>query len=63
MVNEAVMNGVQREFETIRDTKLVKNIVQVILHGLLADEKLFADFFVAETLRDKLNNFLFAVAE
>src|ERR1700724_19145 len=35
----------------------------MVLYGLLADKQLFADFFVAEALRDELYDFLFAVAE
>src|SRR6266481_9877146 len=35
----------------------------MVLDGLLGDEKFFADFLVAESLRDELDDFLFAVAE
>jgi hypothetical protein len=37
--------------------------VQVIFYGLLADEKFFSDFLVAEALGDELDDFFFAVAE
>jgi hypothetical protein len=63
LVDEAVVDGVESEFEAIGNAKLVENIVQVIFYGLLADEKFFADFLVAETLGDELNDFFFAVAE
>jgi hypothetical protein len=63
LVDEAVVNGVESEFESIGDAKLVEDIVQVILYGLLADEKFFADFLVAEALGDELNDFFFTVAE
>src|ERR1700730_15569658 len=35
----------------------------MILHGLLADEQLFADFLVAEPLTDQLDDLVFAMAE
>jgi hypothetical protein len=63
MVDEAVVDGVESEFEAVGDAKLVENIVEVILHGLFGDEKLFANFLVAETLSDELNDFLFTVGE
>jgi len=63
LIDKAVVDGVEREFKTIGNTELVENIVQVILDGLLADEKLLADFLVAETLSDELHDFFFAIAE
>jgi hypothetical protein len=63
LVDEAVVDGVESEFEAIGNAKLVEDIVQVIFYGLLADEKLFADFLVAEALSDELNDFFFAIAE
>jgi hypothetical protein len=63
LVDEAVVDGVESEFEAVGNAKFVENIVQVIFYGLLADEKFFADFLVAETLSDELNDFFFAVAE
>src|SRR5712692_3996617 len=35
----------------------------MVFDGLFRDEELFANFLVAEALRDKLNNFFLAVAE
>jgi len=63
LVYEPVMYRIQREFEAVRDAELVENVVQMIFYGLLGDEKFFANFLVAETLRDELDDFLFAVAE
>src|SRR5713226_8595789 len=63
LVDQPVVNGVQREFEAVRDAELVENIVKMVLDGLLGNEKFFADFLVAETLGHELNNFFFAVAE
>lgn len=57
------MDGVESKFETIGDAKLVENIMQVIFNGLFADEKFFADFAIAKTLRDKLYDFLLALAQ
>src|SRR5258708_1331438 len=63
LIDQSMVNGIQRQFEAVGDAELVKNIVQMVFDGLFGDEKLFADFLVAETLRDKLHNFFFAVAE
>ena len=57
------MQGVQREFEAVGDAEFIEDIVQVVLHGLLGDEEFFADFAVAETLRDEADDFFLAVAE
>ena len=57
------MDSVESEFEAVGNPEFIEDIVQVIFHGLFADEKLFADFAVAEALRDKLNDFFFAVAQ
>ena len=51
------MDCVERQFEAIRDTELVKDVVQVILYSLLADEEPFADFLVVKALSDELNDF------
>src|SRR5689334_11980702 len=63
LVNKPVMYRVQRQFEAVGDTELVKNIVQMIFYGLFGNEKFFADFLVPETLRDELHNFFLAIAE
>jgi len=42
-------NASSRRSET---PSLSKDIVQVVLDGLFGDEKFFADFLVAETLRE-----------
>lgn len=57
------MYRVERELEAVGDAELIENIVQVIFYGLLADEELFTNFFVAEALSDMLDYFLFAVGE
>ncbi len=63
MVDEAVVDGVEGEFEAVGDAEFVEDVVKVVFYGLLADEKFFADFLVAETLGDKLDDLFFAVAE
>jgi hypothetical protein len=39
LVDQAVMDCVKRQFQPVRYTQLIENIVQVILHRLLADEE------------------------
>src|SRR6267142_939250 len=63
LVDQSVVDCVQREFQAVVDPELVENIVEMVLDGLFGDEKFLADFLVAESLRDKLHNFFFAVAE
>jgi hypothetical protein len=63
LVDQTVVDGVQRQLEAVGHAELVKDIVQMVLDRLLGDEKLFADFLVAKALRDELHNFLLAVAE
>src|SRR5437764_122842 len=63
VVDQTMMNGVKREFEAVGDTEFVKNVVKVVLDGLLGDEEFFANFFVAEALSDELDNFFLAVTE
>jgi hypothetical protein len=63
LVDQTVVDGVERQFEAIGDAELVEDIVEMVFNGLLADEELFADFLVAETLSDELDDFFFAVAE
>ena len=57
------MDCIERQFEAVGNADLVKDVAQVIFYGVLADEKLFADFFVLKALSDKLNDFHLAVAE
>src|SRR5260370_5272362 len=63
LIDQAMVNGIQRQLEAVGDAELVKDIVQVILDGLFGDKKLFANFLVAEALGDELNDFFLAVAE
>jgi hypothetical protein len=57
------MDGVKRQFQAIGNAEFVEDIMQVVFYGLLADEELFADFLVPETLGNELNDFFFAIAE
>src|SRR5258707_626675 len=64
-------SGPRREKPLLSDRE--KEIVQLVAQGFrnkeigeklfISEQKLFADFLVAEALRDELNNFFFAVAE
>ena len=63
LIDQAVVDGVEGQFQAVGNAQFIEDVVQVILHGLFADEELFADFLVAVALRDKLDDFLFAVAE
>src|ERR1035441_6691936 len=57
------MDSIEHQFEAVGDAELVKNVVKVILYGIVADEELLADSFVLKALSDELDNFQFAIAE
>jgi hypothetical protein len=40
------MDCIEHHFEAVGNADLVKDVAQVIFYGVLADEELFADFFV-----------------
>jgi len=63
LIDQAVMNGVEGKFKAVGYTELIEDIVKMVLHGLFADEKFFADFLVPVTLRNQLDDFLFAVTQ
>src|ERR1700674_5301263 len=63
LIDQPVVNGVQRQLEAVRHAEFVEDVVQMVFDRLLRDEKLFADFLVAKALRDELHNFLLTVAE
>jgi hypothetical protein len=58
-----MMDCIERQFEAVGDAELVKNVVEVILYGLLADQKSYTAFLVVEALDDELDDFLLAVAD
>src|SRR5580700_8754597 len=47
---QPVLNGVERQFEPVRDRELIENAVQIILNGEVVDEKHFGDVVVAIAL-------------
>jgi hypothetical protein len=47
---------------SIRHREKLRLVNQAMVNCIQGDEKLFADFFVAEALGDNLNKFFFAVA-
>jgi len=61
LINQPVMDGIQRKFQPVGHSQLIENVMQVIFHGLLGNEQLLANFLVSESLRHQLHNFLFAV--
>src|ERR1700687_5270992 len=63
LIDQPVMNCIKCEFEAVGDAELVEDVMQMVLDGLFGDEEFFANFLVAETLRDELNDFLLTVAE
>jgi len=63
LIDQSMVDGVEGEFEAVGDPEFVKDVMEMVLDGLLGDKKFFADFFVAETLSDELNDLFLAVAE
>src|ERR1700726_1004344 len=62
-VDQAVMDCIEYLFEAVGNAEFVKDFVQMIFYGVLADEEFFADYFVLKTASDMLNDLYFAVAE
>ncbi len=52
LIDQPVVNRIERQLEAVGDAEFVEDVVQMVLDGLLGDEKLFADFLVTEALRD-----------
>ena len=63
LVDQAMVDGIQGQFEAIGNTQLIEDIVEMVFYGLFADKELLADFSVAESLGDELHDFLFAIAQ
>jgi hypothetical protein len=62
VVDQTVVDGIQRQLQAIRDPQLIEDIVQVVFHGLLGDEQFFADLLVSEALRHELHDLFFTIA-
>ncbi len=60
---QAVIDGEHREFETSRDAKLVEDVGQMVLDGLLADTEKVGDLLVRGGVNDKADNFALAVGQ
>src|ERR1700732_624098 len=63
LVDQAMVNRVEGEFEAVGNAEFIENIMQMVLHRLLANEELFPDFAVAEALRYELYDFFLAVTK
>ena len=57
------MDGVERQFQPVGNAQLVEDVVQMVLHRLLADEHLLGHFLVLEALRHQRHDLPFALAE
>ena len=57
------MNGVERQFQTVRNTQLVKDVVQMVFHRLLTDKHPLGHFLVLEPLRDQHDDLFLALAQ
>ena len=60
---QVVVDGVERQFQPVGNAQLVEDVVQVVLHRLLADEHLLGHFLVLESLRHQGHDFPLALAE
>ena len=63
MIDEAVMNGVKREFETVGNAELVKDVVNMHLDGRLGDEECGRNLAVCEAVLHVLEYFPLASRE
>ena len=60
---QAVVNGIQGQFQPVGHTELIEHIVQVVLHGLLRDEHFFGDFLVLIALGNQDYDLALALAQ
>ena len=52
LVDQPMVNRVQRQFQPVGNAQFIEDVVQVIFHRLLGDEQLLSDFLIAEPLRN-----------
>ncbi len=57
---QPLVDRVQRQFQTVGNAQLVEDVVQMVLHRLLADEHLLGHFFVLVALRHQRDDFALA---
>ena len=60
---KALMDCVEGEFQAVRDTQLVEDVMQVILHRLLTDKHLLRHFFIFVALSDQSHDLTFPLAQ
>jgi hypothetical protein len=60
---QVIVDGVKGQFQAVRDAQLVEDVVQVVLHRLLADEHLLGHLFILETLGYQRHNLALALAQ
>src|SRR5271156_6287438 len=63
LIDQAMMNREEGQFQPVGYSEFVENVVQMILHRLLADKELFANLAVAKALRHQLHDFLLAITQ
>ena len=57
---QALVDGVERQFQAVGNAQLVEDVVQMVLHRLLADEHLLGHFLVLVALRHQRDDFALA---
>ena len=60
---ELLVDGEKSQLQAVGNAELVKDVVQVVLDGLLADEHALGDFLVFEALRNQLDDLLFPLTQ
>ena len=60
---QTLVDRVKREFQPVRHAELVEDVVQMVLHRLLADEHLLGHLPVLVALRDQADDLALALAE
>jgi len=58
LVQNAVVDGEERQFQPVGDTDFVIHVAQIILDDLLGRSQLRRDFFVLVALNDQRNDFV-----
>src|SRR5688572_32573305 len=60
---QALVDGVQRKFQPVGHAEFVEDVVQMVLHRLLADEHLLRHLAVLVALRDQRDDLPLALTE
>ena len=63
MFRQALVSGIQSQFQPVRDSQLVEDLIKTIVDCQFRDEEFFSDLLVRIALRHQLHDRLFAIVQ